>query len=145
VKVALSFAALFLASHALADEAADRTAIASVIRAVNDHSKPASALLSSDADSSEIARLSNLIPLPPAPPEPLSEVTQPRLVARSIRFITPEVALVDGAIAQFGSVILERSTPVLLVMRKEGADWRIAAVRVMPSPSILAPRSGKEN
>ena len=131
MKVALYFAALFLASYAFADEAADRTAIQSVIAAVNDHSKPASALLSSDvaADPGEVARLSNLIPAPPAPPEPLSEVTQPKLVARSIRFITSEVALVDGAIAQFGSVILERSTPVLLVMKKEGANWRIAAIR----------------
>jgi hypothetical protein len=53
------------------------------------------------------------------------------MVIQSIRFIAPEVALVDAANTQYGAVIPARRIPVLLVMKKEGAEWRIASLRVM--------------
>jgi hypothetical protein len=63
--------------------------------------------------------------------EPWSEVTTPRLVIQSVRFVTPDAALVDAANTLFGSTILARRIPVLVVMKKEGAGWRISSLRVL--------------
>jgi hypothetical protein len=60
---------------------------------------------------------------------PWSEVTAPRIVATSIRFVTPDVAPVDAVIAQYGSLSGSRE-PVLLVMTKQGREWRIASLRL---------------
>jgi hypothetical protein len=60
-----------------------------------------------------------------------SEVTRPKLVATSIRLVAPGVALVDGSTRQYGSTILVRSTPVLLIFKKEQDRWRIAALRLL--------------
>jgi hypothetical protein len=62
---------------------------------------------------------------------PWSEVTKPRIALHSIRFITSDVALVDAANTQYGSTILVRRVPVLLIMKRETSGWRIASVRVM--------------
>ena len=60
---------------------------------------------------------------------PWSEVTAPRIVSESIRFVTPDVALVDAVIAQYGSLLVSRE-PVLLLMKKQATEWRIASVRL---------------
>jgi hypothetical protein len=123
------------AAFARADEASDRAAIDRVIAALNDPQTPPATLFTSDADSAaELARLSRLDrAMAGASRQPWSEVTRPRIVSRAIRFITAEVALADAAETQYGSVILARSVPVLLVMKKEGNTWRIAALRVGPA------------
>jgi hypothetical protein len=41
------------------------------------------------------------------------------------------VALVDAANTHFGSTILALRIPVLFVMKKEGAVWRISSLRVL--------------
>ncbi len=69
--------------------------------------------------------------------EPWSEVTPPYIAIRSIRFITADVAVVDAASTQYGSVILVRKLPLLLVMKRQGRDWRIAYLRVMPDCARL--------
>ena len=46
----------------------------------------------------------------------------------SIRFITPDVAIMDGASTIQGGD-LARSVPLLFVMKKEGAEWLPSAVR----------------
>jgi hypothetical protein len=61
---------------------------------------------------------------------PWSETMMPRMVVQSIRFVTPDVALVDAAETQFGST-LNRRIPLLLVMKKEGTKWRIASLRLL--------------
>lgn len=124
-----------LATAAWADTAADRAAIEAVVRAVfadqTPGGKPVSTLFSSDADS-ELDRLVELDRrLLRLSKEPMSEVTAPHVVIQSIRFVTPEVALVDAANTQYGAVTLENRIPVLLVMRKEGTDWRIVLLRVL--------------
>ena len=63
--------------------------------------------------------------------EPLSELTMPRLVAKSIRLITRDVALVGAAKTQYGSVFFFRSVPVLFILKKEETNWKIAAVRIL--------------
>ena len=118
-----------------ADEASDRTAIGQVIAALNEPpdapgAKPLSSLFTADADLADRTRLTNLIGrLQISSNRPWSEVTPPRLTAQPVRFITPDVALVDAVIAQYGSVIGAQRLPLVLVMRRVGTEWRIAAVR----------------
>jgi hypothetical protein len=128
----LLFASSALADSALADSDADRTAIQSVIATLNGHTAPASTLFTTDgADSAELGRLANLDRMLSPSEEPLSEVTPPKITVRSIRFITPDVALADGISSQYGSVIVTKSVSVLLVMKREGSNWRIASFRTI--------------
>ena len=119
-----------------ADEAADRVAIEKVIGALNEphrgpHAKSLSALFTSDADPAELRRLSDMEGrMRQVSDGPWSEATAPRIVSESIRFVTPDVALVDAAIAQYGSLLASRE-PVLLLMKKQGTEWRIASVRLV--------------
>jgi len=125
---------LLFATLAWADEAADRSAIERVIGVLNDCQAGSSkkrTLFTSDADS-ELEHPSKLDRrLLQLSSEPWSEVTAPRLVIHSIRFVTNDVALVDAASTQYGSTILVRRIPVRLVMKREGTDWRIASLRVL--------------
>lgn len=43
----------------------------------------------------------------------------------AIRFITPDVALADCSL---------RNRPILIVLRREGPDWKIASVRLERTP-----------
>jgi hypothetical protein len=114
----------------LADATTDRAAIERVVVAVMGDSKQVSSLFTADADS-ELKRLKELDRgMLNVSTRPWSEVMPPRMVVQSIRFITPDVALVDAADTQYGSVMLWR-VPVLFVMRREGTDWRIASLRVL--------------
>ena len=134
-------AATALVSAARADAAADRAAIETVVRAVfagqAPDGKPASTLFTADADS-QLDRLMELDRrLVRRSNEPWSEVTAPQVVIQSIRFVTPDVVLVDATNAQYGSVALGRRIPVLLVMRKVGKNWKIASLRVLTDPIML--------
>jgi len=127
----LAFAAL-----GWADERADRAAIQAVVEALakdqaGGGQKGTAGLFTDDADN-QLSRLSDLDRRLPQPGgEPWSEVTAPRLVVKAIRFITPDVALVDATYTQYGSTIVVRRVPILLVMRKEAKGWRIASLRLM--------------
>ena len=124
----LAFAAL-----GWAGEPADRAAIQSVVEALNS-GQNTSALFTADADNhlSELNRQ-----FLQTGGEPFSEVTIPHLSVQSIRFITKDVALVDATAVQYGSTILVRRAPLLLVMRKEAQGWRIASLRVMLASTNL--------
>jgi len=138
--ISLVFAAL-----SWADEAADRAAIERVVGALNTdrtgagQGRIASLFTTDNSDADkELDRLATLDrQLLRASEKPWSEVTTPRLVIQSIRFITPEVALVDAGNTQYGSMILVRRVPVLLVMRKEAKAWRIASLRVLADLMVL--------
>jgi hypothetical protein len=56
------------------------------------------------------------------------EVVNPKIVSQVIRFITSDVALVDGA-SIYDSDTGSESTPLLFVMKKEGERWMITACR----------------
>lgn len=60
---------------------------------------------------------------------PWSEVTPPYFVIRSVRFLTPAVALVDANYRQVGSLGPMLGVSVLLVLQKDAEGWRIAAFR----------------
>src|SRR2546430_9858013 len=127
---------LLVATFAWADTTADRAAIERIVGAViADQTRPgaklSSTLFTADADS-EFDRLLDLDRrLLELSKEPWSEVTGPRMVIQSIRFVTPEVALVNAANTHYGTMILARRIPVLFVMKKEGTSWRIASLRVL--------------
>jgi len=149
---------LFFVSYASADEAADRVAIGRAIATLNESTNEPSRhnmLFTADGSAaSELALLRRVNPpfriVGPSErsvsgptvtisKEPWGEAridfpaTEPRTVDRSITFITPDVVLAEGALAYQDAAAMQ-TTPLLLVMKKEGNDWKIASLRV------LAPR-----
>jgi hypothetical protein len=129
-----------------ADETQDRTAIDRVIVALNDPVQRG-ALFVKDADSG--VDFDHLVDLhrrysPSAGPpigmnEPWTVMTVPRVVSGKIRFITPDVAIVDGASTVEGAVTLARTVPLLFVMKKERTIWRISVVRVLRAHAVMQP------
>lgn len=125
------FGLLILPAFASADEQADRIAIERLLDALSDYQPAAgqehvSALFTADADN-DLSRLAELDPAEP----PWSEVTKPRVALHSLRFITSDVALVDASNTQYGSIVVKRRIPLLLVLKKEARGWRIASLRVL--------------
>jgi hypothetical protein len=57
-------------------------------------------------------------------------VSQVYFEATAIRLVTPDVAFVDATAAQYGSVILKRSTAAVFVLKREGGAWRISVMRI---------------
>jgi hypothetical protein len=137
VKPILCFS-LFCAVGLWADEARDRAAIDKAIAALNDPVQRAN-VLTKDVDSSvDFDRLIDLhrrgslsLGFAIGRNEPWTELTVPRVLSGSIRFVTPDVAIVDGASTIRGAVTLAPRVPLLFVMKKEGVEWRISAVRVL--------------
>jgi len=67
------------------------------------------------------------------------EVTPPFIEIQSVQFVSPDVALVDASQTQFGSVILKRTVPVILLMKLDGKEWRILSMRLfLRSPYPVA-------
>jgi len=144
MKLAFLFVSLFfLAKIACADSAADRAAIEQVVQVVlgpEATDESVSALFVSDAES-EFGRLRELErPLLRLSKEPWPEVTAPMVAIRSIRFVTPDVALVDAANVQYGSLAVRPRIPVLLVLRKDRTDWRIVSLRVLVDSREIIPK-----
>ena len=137
MKAILRFSLLAASACLWADEAADRIAIEKVVTALSEarrgtDTKALSALFVSEAARSELEYLSAMDRgLLDAANRPWSEVTVPRIVTKSIHFVTRDVAVVDASNTQYGSVILVRSVPVLFVMKRPGEDWRIDSLRVL--------------
>ena len=106
-----------------------------IIAALNEYisgkdAQPVSVLFTNDAHPAELDRLAKL--------KTWSEMTPPRIVIKSVRFVTSDVALVDGSSMQYGSLILVRRIPILLVMKKQVTDWRIDSLRILvPAPKLL--------
>jgi hypothetical protein len=120
-------------SCAWADEAIDREAIEQQVSAFNNHTKPPSDLFTAEIPDSERTALLA---------EPMSEVSSVKIVIRSVRFITPEVAMVDCTNTRYGSAIVVQTMPVLLVVKKDGTQWKIASLRVF-SPQTFPLRTSK--
>jgi len=117
----------------VADVPADRTAIEHVVNSLST-ANPVSVLFTPDADN-QLDRLKQ-----PAD-GPWSEVFHPAngrplIAVQSIRFLTQEVALVDAVSIQIGSTTMRR-VPVWLVMKKEGADWKIASLKLPAASNFV--------
>ncbi len=144
---------LFFASLALADDAGDRTAIGRVIAGLNEWPLRA-ALFTSDSDGeSALRRLPKVAlvgvrmlgtggPTVRISHEPWGEATidfpglpavvesvNPRIVSGTIRFIASDVAVADGAWTYLDNGGATQNIPLVLVMKKEGDTWKIAALR----------------
>jgi hypothetical protein len=65
------------------------------------------------------------------------------VVSERIRFVTQDVATVDGASTIDGAITLARRVPLLFVLKKVGAEWRISAVRVLAAEAVTTPRPNK--
>ena len=122
---------ILVATCAWADDATDRAAIERVIAAVNNHSQPLTDVFTADAPENERSLLS-------PNEQPWSEVTSPRITTRSIRLITPRFALVECTSTQYGSVLVVQTTSMLLVMKKDAEQWRIASVGAPQDPVAAA-------
>jgi hypothetical protein len=147
---AIPWLALCFASFALADEAADRMVICRTIAALNELPRR-TVLFTGDANaSSELERLPKVAARTfgtasgatvTISHEPMGEATihlpdtleilNPRIACGTLRFITPEVALADASWTYQGEGAATQTVPLLFVMKKEGADWKIAALRIL--------------
>lgn len=151
---------LLLTSYALADEPGDRAAIVQTVTALNEFPHP-STLFTDDA-SSDLDRLPNVRPLafrvmsrPAQPalhpphvtishepwgeasigiPLPQMEILNPRITVNSIRFLTPEIALVDGNWTYHKDIADTQTIPLLFIMKKETDSWKIASLRLLAEP-----------
>ena len=65
---------------------------------------------------------------------PRMEMLNPRIVGSNIRFITLDVALADGAFTYEDGRAAAQTTPILFVMKKQGADWKIVSIRILAPP-----------
>lgn len=154
---------LLLASavYVLADEASDRAAIERTIAGLNEMPRRGALFIDEANALAELARLPRVAPGsrilrprgdPPLPTvtishepwgeatinfplmaSPTLEILNPRITGGAVTFITPDVALCDGTWTYNDGSALQ-TIPLLLVMKKEGADWKIASLR------MLAPR-----
>jgi hypothetical protein len=57
----------------------------------------------------------------------------------AIRFVTDGVALADATGSRYGGMVAKETWPALFVLKKEGADWKIDALRVFESCLAIVP------
>lgn len=138
MKAILCFSLLFCAVRA--DEAADRTAIAKTVAALNEVPlRPE--LFTADKDArSVLDRLWTGKVLVVISHEPWgeaainfpggTEIQNPRIVGGGIKFVTPEVALADASF-MYENDTATHTTPILLVLKKQGAAWKIASLQIL--------------
>ncbi|MCX6630936.1 MAG: hypothetical protein NTW28_25255 [Candidatus Solibacter sp.] len=108
---------VMVAARAWAAEPTDSEAVRKVIVTFNDAHERAT-VLARDAD------------LPPLDRFAGQEVSQVYFEAVAIRFVTPDVAFVDAAASQYGTLIGKRSMPAVFVLKREGGAWRISVMRI---------------
>jgi hypothetical protein len=63
--------------------------------------------------------------------EPWTQITVQNVIGGKIQFITPDVAIMDGASTVEGTMTLARDVPLLVVLKKEKTGRRISIVRVL--------------
>jgi hypothetical protein len=134
---------LLLAAGAFADDATDRASIATTISWVNASYLDPSLFTADFPDSAELLRgvQGNFGGTVVISKEPWGEATWfpvpvsrgPRFVIQSVRFVTPEVVVVDGIDQRNGGA------SVLFVMRKDGIAWRIASFKRIADQVKTAP------
>jgi len=66
-----------------------------------------------------------------------SEVTPAFIETQSVEFVSGDVAIVDATQTQYGSLILKRSVPVMLLMKLDGKEWRILSMRLYAGPVVI--------
>jgi len=126
MKQTIAAVAIVFVGIVWADEASDRTGVEHTIRTLNDATTEVEARkLATPEAYSELTRLLDFNT------RPWSEVSRPHFIIQAVRFIGPDVALLDAASTQYGTWIPARRIPLVLMMRREGNVWRIAFVRIL--------------
>ena len=132
---------LIFAASLWADEAADRAEIGRTVSALN-VVPPRAGLFTADSEAPAVlATLGGGGGLTVTiSHEPWGEATigpasgpasNPIISIAKIRFITPDVALVDAAATHAGG---KDATPLVFVLKKEGDSWKIASARITQQP-----------
>jgi|HubBroStandDraft_1064217.scaffolds.fasta_scaffold162370_3 hypothetical protein len=67
---------------------------------------------------------------PPALPRVV--IVNPRIANGTVRFVTPDVATVEGSYTRRDGDSVQ-TTPLLFLMKRDGDVWRIASVRLLAS------------
>jgi hypothetical protein len=144
---------LFCAVGLWADEAGDRAVINKVIAAVNDPAQRPGLFtkgVDSDVDFDRLVDLHTECPSSSGAmrgtqrafsigmDETWRVLTVPRVVIGSVRFMKRDAAIVDGASTIRGATTLAESVPLLFVLKKKGAEWRISAVRASGGNEVIA-------
>lgn len=75
--------------------------------------------------------------IPPA----FSEQTRPLLQRPSVYPFSGELVLVGADMVAYGSLLPKRSSPVVILLRRTGAGWRIVRWRVPITPLFPGPAS----
>lgn len=123
---------LLLAGALAADETTDRRAIEGVIEQLNRPGEEHASLFVEGTDAAaELHRLDRAGCHLREVSRPWSEVTPPRFTRPTVQFIAPEVAVADVEYVQYGSVMAVVRTPVVVILKREPAGWKIATLRVM--------------
>ena len=151
---ALLFVPLVLAPYACADDAAERIAIRGAIATLNEPSPPGAHFTGDAYSAFEQLRAAN-----PVAFRIIAPAVQPVLMTRTddhptltishepwgeaaihlprgefrppISFITPDVALAEGAYTYADEHGTRQTAPLLFVMKKEADVWKIASIRVL--------------
>jgi len=138
---------LLLAVSLWGEETADRAQIASVIATLNQAPELAR-LFTADSDGSRaLAEVLRSTPTVTISHEPWGEATwgfsgsRPRITSGQVRFLTPDVALIDGSAVDGAASRPDGkdSAPLLFVMKKEGDSWKIASIRLLSTRLLSAP------
>ncbi len=114
-----------------AADARDRAGIETAVSALNDARRlkdgaGLSALLASDISPAERNLLIRFeSELTAVARQPMSEVMMPHAALRELIFVTPDVAVAEVV----NSSVHQTATVEVLILKKEGAGWRIAMVR----------------
>jgi hypothetical protein len=121
-----------------ANETTDRADIDKLIFALKDalshrDQNAVTKLLASDTNRAELSRsLLNLNPgTPDSSEKPWSEFSRPVLMINSVRFPEKNIAEVETAATQYGSV-LTRSAIIVFLLKRERSGWKIESMRTGP-------------
>jgi len=139
--VRLLLCALLAAPWALgANQLTDRADVDKLIFALKDalgrrDQNAISKLLASDTDRPELSRsLLNLNPGTPEPAgKPWSELSRPILMINTVRFPGKNLAEVETAATQYGSVAT-RNAAIVFLLKREKSGWKIESMRAGPPP-----------
>jgi len=139
--VRLLLCALLAAPWALgANQLTDRADVDKLIFALKDalgrrDQNAISKLLASDTNRPELSRsLLNLNPGTPEPAgKPWSELSRPILMINTVRFPGKNLAEVETAATQYGSVAT-RNAAIVFLLKREKSGWKIESMRAGPPP-----------
>ena len=62
-----------------------------------------------------------------------TETTKPKVTIDTIRFTAPDAAIASVTVAQYGSLIIAKKTPIEFVLRNGAKGWQVVSQRALRS------------